>query len=138
MDMSKRILLCLGILLIDLSIFFLPLTALFLIYILLSNPPWFREFLNNLDKPAWPIIQQLNRSANSEKEKRIMECNKEQNLETCNCTYDPCSRKGICCECISYHLKMRELPGCCFSASAEATYDRSFEHFARLVKAGDV
>jgi hypothetical protein len=49
MDMSKRILLCLGILLIDLLIFFLPLTALFLIYILLYNPPWFRDFLNNLD-----------------------------------------------------------------------------------------
>jgi len=52
MDMSKRILLCLGILLVDLCIFFLPLTALFLIYILLSNPPWFREFLNNLDRPT--------------------------------------------------------------------------------------
>jgi len=49
MNMSKRILLCLGILIIDLCIFFLPLTALFLIYILLYNPPWFREFLNNLD-----------------------------------------------------------------------------------------
>jgi len=49
MNMSKRILLCLGILLVDLLIFFLPLTALFLIYILLYNPPWFREFLNNLD-----------------------------------------------------------------------------------------
>jgi hypothetical protein len=50
MRMSKRILLCLGILVIDLLIFFLPLTALFLIYILLYNPPWFRDFLNNLDK----------------------------------------------------------------------------------------
>lgn len=49
MDMSKRVLLCLGILAIDLLIFFLPLTALFLIYILLYNPPWFRDFLNNLD-----------------------------------------------------------------------------------------
>ncbi len=52
MVMSKRILICLGILAIDLLIFFLPLTALFLIYILLYNPPWFREFLNNLDKEA--------------------------------------------------------------------------------------
>ena len=50
MEMSKRILLCLAILLVDLGIFFLPLTALFLIYILIYNPPWFREFLNNLDK----------------------------------------------------------------------------------------
>jgi hypothetical protein len=31
---------------------------------------------------------------------------------------------------------MRELPACCFSEDAEGTYDRSFEHFARLVAAG--
>jgi len=62
-----------------------------------------------------------------------MECNKAQNLERCTCTYDPCSRKGMCCECLSYHLKSRQLPGCCFPPAAERTYDRSFEHFARLV-----
>jgi hypothetical protein len=47
--MTHRVLICLGILLVDLGIFFLPLTALFLIYIILYNPPWFREFLNTLD-----------------------------------------------------------------------------------------
>jgi hypothetical protein len=62
-----------------------------------------------------------------------MECKKEQNLPKCNCSYDPCARKGICCECLQYHLKGRQLPGCCFPADAERTYDRSFEHFARLV-----
>ncbi len=65
-----------------------------------------------------------------------MECRKETNLENCKCTYTSCSRQGICCECISYHLKSRQLPGCCFPAEAEATYDRSFEHFARLVGEG--
>jgi len=50
MSMTKRILLSAGILTIDLIVFFLPLTAIFLIYILLFNPPWFREFLENLDK----------------------------------------------------------------------------------------
>lgn len=64
-----------------------------------------------------------------------MECNKEKNLNRCNCSYDPCSRKGLCCECVSYHRKSRELPACFFTAEAEATYDRSFEHFARLVAA---
>ena len=49
MSMSKRILLSMGILLIDLTIFFLPLTALFLIYIILFNPSWFRKFLYNLN-----------------------------------------------------------------------------------------
>jgi hypothetical protein len=33
---------------------------------------------------------------------------------------------------------MRELPGCAFSKDAEATYDRSFEHFARLVNSGQI
>jgi hypothetical protein len=49
METKKRILLAVGILLVDLIVFFLPLTALFLIYILLFNPPWFKDFLNNLD-----------------------------------------------------------------------------------------
>jgi hypothetical protein len=62
-----------------------------------------------------------------------MECQKEQNLQKCNCSYDPCARKGICCECLQYHLKARQLPACCFPPDAERTYDRSFEHFARLV-----
>jgi hypothetical protein len=62
-----------------------------------------------------------------------MECNKEKNLSRCNCSYDPCARKGACCECLTYHLKSRQLPGCCFPMDAERSYDRSFEHFARLV-----
>jgi hypothetical protein len=62
-----------------------------------------------------------------------MECKKEKNRKDCTCTYDPCSRKGTCCDCLASHLRRRELPGCCFSREAERTYDRSFEHFARLV-----
>ncbi len=62
-----------------------------------------------------------------------MECNREANLAHCNCTYEPCSRKGYCCECIRHHLEDRELPACFFPAKAEKTYDRSFEHFASLV-----
>lgn len=63
-----------------------------------------------------------------------MECRKEKNLEVCLCTYEPCAKKGLCCECLQYHLKSRQLPGCCFPKEAERTYDRSFEHFARLVQ----
>ena len=62
-----------------------------------------------------------------------MECKQEEILKSCNCSYDPCSRKGICCDCISYHLKSRELPACVFPDDAERTFDRSFQHFARLV-----
>ncbi|MBW1920333.1 MAG: hypothetical protein JRI79_16155 [Deltaproteobacteria bacterium] len=53
MSMIKRILLCLGIMAVDLLIFFLPLTALFLCYVILFNPPWFRQFLNNLDRSSY-------------------------------------------------------------------------------------
>lgn len=62
-----------------------------------------------------------------------MDCKKTQNARSCTCSYEPCSRKGVCCECISYHLRSQELPGCCFPPDAERTYDRSFTHFARLV-----
>ena len=62
-----------------------------------------------------------------------MDCNIEKTKKSCNCTYEPCSKKGACCECLQYHLASRELPACCFPAEAERTYDRSFEHFARLV-----
>lgn len=67
-----------------------------------------------------------------------MECRLTENIQHCNCSYDPCPRKGICCQCLPYHLKNRELPACCFPDDAERTYDRSFRHFARLVAEGRV
>ena len=63
----------------------------------------------------------------------VMDCRKEKNLANCTCSYDPCSRKGICCECVEYHVKNRQLPGCCFPKDAERSYNRSFELFAKLV-----
>ena len=65
-----------------------------------------------------------------------MECKKDKNLAVCTCSYEPCSRKGMCCDCVQYHLRSREIPGCFFPRNAERTYDRSFEHFARLVAKG--
>ena len=62
----------------------------------------------------------------------MAECNIEENKKHCNCTYEPCSRKGKCCECIRYHLAMNELPACCFPDDVERTYDRSFRRFAQL------
>jgi len=59
-----------------------------------------------------------------------MECKKEENIKDCPCTYD-CDKKGMCCECIKYHLARKELPACYFSKQAEKTYDRSFEKFAQ-------
>lgn len=58
-------------------------------------------------------------------------CNIEKNKTGCTCTYEPCPRKGLCCECVTYHRKSGELPGCFFSPDDEKTYDRSFERFIR-------
>ncbi len=60
-----------------------------------------------------------------------MECKKDSNLNKCNCTYQGCPRKGICCECLHYHLSQNQLPACCFSKEAEATFDRSFAKFIK-------
>jgi hypothetical protein len=59
----------------------------------------------------------------------LRECTLEQNKDRCNCTYEPCSRKGICCECVRYHRALGELPACFFPADVERTYDRSVERF---------
>jgi len=50
MSFTQRVLLSIGIILIDLIVFFLPLTALFLVYIILTNPVWFRKFLQDLNQ----------------------------------------------------------------------------------------
>jgi len=64
-----------------------------------------------------------------------MKCqNYERNMKNCNCSYEPCSRKGNCCECLVYHRRMGELPACYFPDSIERTYDRSIERFIRLNK----
>lgn len=64
-----------------------------------------------------------------------MECNIEANTARCNCTYEPCSRKGKCCDCLSYHLKSNELPACAFPPQVERTYDRSFRRFVEVYNA---
>jgi len=40
----------------------------------------------------------------------MSEClNLKKNLSHCTCTYEPCSKKGMCCECLRYHLSMGQL-----------------------------
>ncbi|MBA3051558.1 MAG: DUF6485 family protein [Candidatus Omnitrophota bacterium] len=63
-----------------------------------------------------------------------MECNIERNLKDCNCSYEPCGRKGKCCECVRYHRAMGELPACYFPDDVEKTYDRSIEKFIEISK----
>lgn len=60
--------------------------------------------------------------------------NKPSNKQFCNCTYDPCSRKGKCCECIQYHLGMKQLPACAFPNDVEKSWDRSFRKFVEVCR----
>ncbi len=57
---------------------------------------------------------------------------KSSNLKKCNCSYTGCAKTGQCCECLHYHLAMKQLPACCFPDEAEATYDRSFRKFIEV------
>ena len=61
----------------------------------------------------------------------MIECRAKENKTACICSY-PCDKKGMCCECISYHRNRKELPACFFPKDVERTYDRSIENFIRI------
>jgi hypothetical protein len=63
-------------------------------------------------------------------------CTLDANVADCTCTYEPCPRKGKCCECLRYHWRRRELPGCLFPPEVERTYDRSLAAFIRAHSRG--
>ncbi|MDH3638752.1 MAG: hypothetical protein OES09_09850 [Gammaproteobacteria bacterium] len=47
-SLSGRLILAIGIVLVDLLVFVIPITGLFVAYILLARPPWFRYWVDNL------------------------------------------------------------------------------------------
>jgi len=59
-----------------------------------------------------------------------MECTKDKNMQSCNCTY-PCDKKGNCCSCLAYHRQNGELPACYFTEKQEKTYDRSIKYYVK-------
>lgn len=61
-----------------------------------------------------------------------MDCKKELNKEDCNCTY-PCSKKGVCCDCVAYHRKLGQLLACYFPNDVEKSYDRSVSKFLETI-----
>jgi len=65
-----------------------------------------------------------------------LECSIDANKERCICTYEPCERKGKCCDCIRYHKNLGELPGCLFPPEVERTYDRSITKFVEVFSSG--
>ena len=52
MSLPQRILLAALVLIVDLVVFFFPISAVLIAYVIIFNPPWFREFVLRLDKPA--------------------------------------------------------------------------------------
>ncbi|MCS7230970.1 MAG: DUF6485 family protein [Elusimicrobiota bacterium] len=64
----------------------------------------------------------------------MKECNITANLKNCTCSYEPCSRKGKCCECVLYHRKNGQIPGCFFPPDKEKLYNRSIEFFISIFK----
>lgn len=52
MSQLQRLLLAVGIVAVDAVAFVVPLAALFLAYVIVTNPRWFRDFLNGLDGRA--------------------------------------------------------------------------------------
>ena len=61
-----------------------------------------------------------------------MECKKDENRIGCTCTATTCSKRGVCCDCVTYHREKGEIPGCFFPAGAERSYNRSIENFIRV------
>ena len=59
----------------------------------------------------------------------MKECNVKKNKDRCNCTYEPCGRKGVCCECVGYHWGMGQFPACFFPDDVEKSWDRSVDRF---------
>jgi hypothetical protein len=66
--------------------------------------------------------------ANYEKMKEACP-NLQANLSECTCTYSACDKTGLCCQCVAYHRKMRQIPGCFFTGEGERSYDRSYANF---------
>jgi len=58
----------------------------------------------------------------------------DSNAKLCNCSYEPCPRKGNCCACIHYHLENKQLPACAFPDDVEKGFDRSFANFVKVCR----
>lgn len=61
-----------------------------------------------------------------------MECRKKKNANGCTCLHTECSRHGVCCECLRYHLGLNQLPACCFPKEISDTDERNISKFAEI------
>lgn len=60
-----------------------------------------------------------------------MGCPSAQSKDHCSCTYTACDKRGNCCQCVVFHRKRGELPGCFFTPEGERSYDRSLKRFVK-------
>ena len=56
------------------------------------------------------------------------------NTINCTCTYTSCSRHGKCCECVAYHRRSGEVPGCFFSKIGEKTITGQLKIYTMITK----
>ncbi len=61
-----------------------------------------------------------------------MDCNAAANRRNCPCRHPECPQHGVCCECLRYHLGLKQLPACCFPPEIARTDERSFRKFAQI------
>jgi hypothetical protein len=61
-----------------------------------------------------------------------MECQRESNAANCPCLHTECSKHGVCCDCLRYHLSLEQLPACCFPSDIAKTDERSFSKFVEI------
>ncbi|MCC8166625.1 MAG: DUF6485 family protein [Planctomycetes bacterium] len=45
--------------------------------------------------------------------------NADKNDKRCTCSYTSCPRHGVCCGCVAYHLKDKQLPQCYVEAGVK-------------------
>jgi hypothetical protein len=51
MSLTNRILIAALVVLLDLVVFFFPISAVLIAYVIIFNPQWFKDFILGLDKP---------------------------------------------------------------------------------------
>jgi thiosulfate reductase cytochrome b subunit len=66
MKLWARILLIAGMVVMHYVFFFLPLAEMFIVYIILFNPRWFRRFLNNMSKAKEQNIETASEGSSEE------------------------------------------------------------------------
>lgn len=45
--------------------------------------------------------------------------NRANNKDFCTCSHTDCSRHGVCCQCVQFHLNQRQLPQCYVKAGVK-------------------